>query len=1075
MRPHSLLIAIGGFGLTMAGTGLLAHGLQWQDEQRLAQQSLQVSQRLCRALEMSSLLLQDSSQPTPSLSAPMRWHLSRPLGLLELSPQSSSIAAPERSVGARPAPQAARAASPLCTDATFLQVLRLSADPASDARLLVSLHRPGSRRSSSLLLDGHALWPRQGGPPPFRITATASAASATDHRAYALPGHPTGLELRTQRDESGNLPLRLGLPLALALLGIGLTGLLVVWMNRRRGAMEPRRQLSSDYQTGLPTLSRLELDLQNLSRDPAVATETAGLLVTIHFQVLERQRAFLTDSQLGELLLSCCSTIREYRPYWPNLQAYRISESRLAILTPPLPDPCLSDARHSGERLLQELLNDAREATVKTLGLALQWDDIVVTGQSLGAKEPCCDLLVNHAFGERLAGEDRVAYRMLDESDERRGRTDSAIAHALLALAPGDLEFVFQPILLLSDPGRFGLELLLRFRPEELRKAGTGEVMRLAHKLDVAHRVDDLVLSQLPEIHEWLRNDATINSKISYISVNITSNSVSTPKNVDKLIHLLRRYEVDNSLFALEITETAATNQLAGSAHLKTASERLSQELAFRIYIDDFGSGLSNYRRICEAWYDVIKLDIGLIKGISDSFRLQHYVGSFIKSVHALGKMVVAEGIEDSSDLATAIRLGTDCIQGFRISRPLPRDDLQRFLSSSEWACPDWLGGFLREIRDSDKLLLPDHSGSGKKLSQRIPLERQLLENWSQLRSYEEFVLLFVNDLRQWGLDLMRLSLAFLPEEEDIDCSQYIWTSRLPGEVRTLRMERDFLEHSEHRSSPLHRIATTGETMRRHLDQIDEPEFQLFTVLKDQGCSDYLGIRLESRGISVPVLTLALQHGCVFSDEHIQRIESMSSLLSLLFYTFESERAKRLALLDPLTGLANRRSFDSFLRANIASCKANAQPLALALIDIDRFKVVNDLMGHAYGDRALRKVATTLNSQLLRRSDFLARLGGEEFGLIMPDTDAARARELCNNMRQAIEACAIEHPEAGSGGVLTISIGVSLWRPQDGESCDSDSLQQLADESLYAAKRTGRNRVESVAYRESDRPHPRHP
>ena len=246
-------------------------------------------------------------------------------------------------------------------------------------------------------------------------------------------------------------------------------------------------------------------------------------------------------------------------------------------------------------------------------------------------------------------------------------------------------------------------------------------------------------------------------------------------------------------------------------------------------------------------------------------------------------------------------------------------------------------------------------------------------------------------------------------------------------------------------------------------------------ALQQQGCTDYVGFRLESRGISIPVLTIALQRQCVFSDDQVKRIESMSNLLSLLFYTFESERAKRMALLDPLTGLANRRSYDSFLRANFASCRSNHQPLALALIDIDRFKSVNDLMGHAYGDRALRKVATILGGKLQKRSDFLARLGGEEFGLIMPNTDAQRAQELCASMREAIESAEIDHPLAVTGGVLTISIGIGLWHPGDCDNCDSDSLQQLADDCLYAAKNAGRNRVEMTCLKEQGHHSPQSP
>jgi len=165
-----------------------------------------------------------------------------------------------------------------------------------------------------------------------------------------------------------------------------------------------------------------------------------------------------------------------------------------------------------------------------------------------------------------------------------------------------------------------------------------------------------------------------------------------------------------------------------------------------------------------------------------------------------------------------------------------------------------------------------------------------------------------------------------------------------------------------------------------------EVEFSFLELLKEQGCSDYLGIRLDSRGISIPVLTIGLRGESSFSDEQIQRIVSMSSLLSLLFYTFESERAKRLALLDALTNLPNRRSFDSFLKANITAARTNKTKLALALVDIDRFKLVNDTLGHAYGDACLRELGTILNSDLRRDRDFVARLGGEEFAVILPDT-----------------------------------------------------------------------------------------
>ena len=340
-----------------------------------------------------------------------------------------------------------------------------------------------------------------------------------------------------------------------------------------------------------------------------------------------------------------------------------------------------------------------------------------------------------------------------------------------------------------------------------------------------------------------------------------------------------------------------------------------------------------------------------------------------------------------------------------------------------------------------------------------MPLERYILDKWFELRSFEEFLLLFVNELKGWGLDILRLALAFLPDEEDIDCSQYIWNKTKPGEVTTLRMDRSFLDGEAHQSSPLHLIATRVPLYRQRLGSEQEVRYPFLQMLKEQNCTDYLGIRLDSRGISVPVLTIALQGESSFSDEQIQRICSMSSLLSLLFYTFESERTKRLALIDPLTDVPNRRSFDSFLKSLVNAAKLNNDRLALAMIDIDRFKQVNDTFGHAYGDACLKQVATILSSDLRRSSDVMARLGGEEFALILPNTDGSDALVICERLREAVLHIQVPGPDGGVGMPLSVSLGVALWDPEAFPECDGDQLQQLADDCLYEAKRQGRNRV----------------
>jgi diguanylate cyclase (GGDEF)-like protein/PAS domain S-box-containing protein len=171
------------------------------------------------------------------------------------------------------------------------------------------------------------------------------------------------------------------------------------------------------------------------------------------------------------------------------------------------------------------------------------------------------------------------------------------------------------------------------------------------------------------------------------------------------------------------------------------------------------------------------------------------------------------------------------------------------------------------------------------------------------------------------------------------------------------------------------------------------------------------------------------------------------------------EQISHLAYFDPLTQLPNRSLLRDRLAHAVASSGRSGRDGAVMFIDLDNFKAVNDTMGHAYGDRCLTQVAALLSRHLLRKNDLVARLGGEEFGVILSHTDAAGAAAICETLRAAVAAAGIHHPLAVCDHRLTISIGLAVWSPHTAPSCDADALQQLADDCLYAAKRQGRNRV----------------
>ncbi len=163
-----------------------------------------------------------------------------------------------------------------------------------------------------------------------------------------------------------------------------------------------------------------------------------------------------------------------------------------------------------------------------------------------------------------------------------------------------------------------------------------------------------------------------------------------------------------------------------------------------------------------------------------------------------------------------------------------------------------------------------------------------------------------------------------------------------------------------------------------------------------------------------------------------------------------------LASTDALTRLANRRQFDETLATEWRRATRRRTPVSLALIDVDFFKLYNDSLGHLAGDQCLRKVAASVRSSLKRPGDFAARFGGEEFAIVIPETDFSGAKQVAERVRETVFALAEPHPQSDLR-VVTVSIGVATVVPD--KDMVVSVLIRRADEALYEAKRSGRNRV----------------
>ena len=219
---------------------------------------------------------------------------------------------------------------------------------------------------------------------------------------------------------------------------------------------------------------------------------------------------------------------------------------------------------------------------------------------------------------------------------------------------------------------------------------------------------------------------------------------------------------------------------------------------------------------------------------------------------------------------------------------------------------------------------------------------------------------------------------------------------------------------------------------------------------------------IEQKLHSFDDLQVLLVSGCLL----------LSMIVFSVYYQAEKRRAQtlgqlkaadqmldRLSVTDGLTGVPNRRFLDEQLESEWKRAARGKSPLSVAMVDIDCFKAYNDCLGHLEGDRCLKQIANCLRRHCRRPGDTVARFGGEEFALILPDTSAPK--DFLESLRRAVEELQIPHPCSEVSANVTVSIGLSTRIPEPG--AHPMALLKAADDALYKAKQGGRNRVEDGA------------
>jgi len=229
--------------------------------------------------------------------------------------------------------------------------------------------------------------------------------------------------------------------------------------------------------------------------------------------------------------------------------------------------------------------------------------------------------------------------------------------------------------------------------------------------------------------------------------------------------------------------------------------------------------------------------------------------------------------------------------------------------------------------------------------------------------------------------------------------------------------------------------------------------------------------------VSSSALLPLIRHNCLIGSLHLGSNDSarysehfdydyIGHLASVISVCFENcinqQNLKRLSIIDMLTKVNNRRSFDQEIIRELSRASRNKTPLSCLFIDLDYFKLVNDNFGHQIGDKVLRSVGLLLK-QSLRKTDFVARYGGEEFAILLPNCDEEKAIEIGNQLRNKILHMVI-HNNDNEPFRISASIGVTSCRygsfAFDNLDAQAHALLKAADDAVYQAKEKGRNRIE---------------
>ena len=606
-------------------------------------------------------------------------------------------------------------------------------------------------------------------------------------------------------------------------------------------------------------------------------------------------------------------------------------------------------------------------------------------------------------------------------------------------LVPGRMRAALQPVVRLYDGATIAFEALVRF-PASGRISCPDDLFAAAAALGAEREVD---LACIRAALEEARHIAG-----APLFLNVTTRTLlDAPDFAAQLTRLLDGAGVEAGSTVLEISERDPVADLVRLQRV-TSDLRAAQ---FRIAVDDAGAGHASMQVVAELRPDYIKVDRGLIRGVESDNARRALVVSLLSFAGHIGARLIAEGVETSAEQEVLLGLGVQFGQGWHLSRPAMAAPAPAY-PGTDVVDAAWFADQRRRAFDLTEPATPlsvrvvgpappRHSGPRRRqaLSQALSDAAMALQNeHDRLRILTVMAeqmqrVVPVDELAIYAADYEAHRFVPLyatgPDADQILADSFSMDTGVTGYAFARGLPELIPDSSRHPAArQIPGTQVTEESMLLVPLVAGDRKLGMINCYR-AGVNRFNERELRAATLFAHVAAAAWRNAQLYS----QLIDA--------------------AMTDPLTGLLNTRWLADAGDREVAQSLRTRSPLTVLLVDLDHFKSVNDSSGHAAGDAVLRRVARCLASSV-RRGDAVVRFGGEEFLVVLRDTDERGAQHVASTLQTALRT--IRTPPACAVRTLTASIGGAVLG-RDG--ADLDSLVRVADAAMYAAKHAGRDRV----------------